>query len=77
MLLVSGQADAFLLAIAGGPDLLARIQSRYFERSKTNVARVRGCFDESDLHKTIQLTNTWFYHSMHFCLLFIGLEPAT
>lgn len=34
------QADAFLLAIAGGPDLLARIQTRYFEKSKSNVARV-------------------------------------
>lgn len=33
-------ADAFLLAIAGGPDLLARIQTRYFEKSKSNVARV-------------------------------------
>jgi hypothetical protein len=36
------QADAFLLAIAGGPDLLARIQKRYFEKSKSNVARVRS-----------------------------------
>ena len=34
------QADAFLLAIAGGPDLLARIQTRYFEKSKSHVARV-------------------------------------
>ncbi|KAK2573081.1 Protein transport protein Sec31A [Acropora cervicornis] len=32
-------ADAFLLAIAGGPDLLARIQTRYFEKSKSHVAR--------------------------------------
>ena len=37
---LSCQADAFLLAIAGGPDLLARIQARYFEKSKSNVARV-------------------------------------
>lgn len=36
----SSKADAFLLAIAGGPDLLARIQTRYFEKSKSNVARV-------------------------------------
>ena len=40
MVLFIKKADAFLLAIAGGPDLLARIQARYFEKSKSHVARV-------------------------------------
>ena len=34
------QADAFLLAIAGGPDLLARTQQMYFQKKKTNFKRV-------------------------------------
>ena len=36
----SSQADAFLLAIAGGPDLLARTQQMYFQKKKTNFKRV-------------------------------------
>lgn len=33
-------ADALLLAIAGGGDLLSRTQKAYFDRNKSNVSQV-------------------------------------
>ena len=33
-------AEAILLAIAGGPELLARTQQRYFRKNCTNLGRV-------------------------------------
>ena len=51
------QADAFLLAIAGGPDLLARIQTRYFEKSKSNVARV--CYQYAFLAGNTAANRAW------------------
>lgn len=33
-------ADAILLAIAGGPELLAKTQRKYFKKTKSNVSRV-------------------------------------
>ncbi|XP_078359969.1 protein transport protein Sec31A-like isoform X1 [Oculina patagonica] len=47
-------ADAFLLAIAGGPDLLARIQTRYFEKSKSNVARLMSVVVNRDWRDIVE-----------------------
>ncbi|XP_031552702.1 protein transport protein Sec31A-like [Actinia tenebrosa] len=47
-------ADAFLLAIAGGPDLLARIQKRYFEKSKSNVARLMSVVINRDWRDVVE-----------------------
>lgn len=47
-------ADAFLLAIAGGPDLLARIQARYFEKSKSNVARLMSVVVNRDWRDIVE-----------------------
>lgn len=33
-------AEAILLAIAGGPDLLVRTQKKYFQRNKSTLGRV-------------------------------------
>jgi len=33
-------AEAILLAIAGGPELLSRTQQRYFQKNGTNLGRV-------------------------------------
>lgn len=33
-------AEAILLAIAGGPELLLRTQKKYFQRNKSNLSRV-------------------------------------
>lgn len=33
-------AEAILLAIAGGPELLRRTQQRYFQKNSTNLGRV-------------------------------------
>ena len=33
-------AEAILLAIAGGPELLLRTQKKYFQRNKSNLGRV-------------------------------------
>ena len=35
-------AEAILLAIAGGPELLLRTQRKYFQRNKSNLGRVSG-----------------------------------
>ena len=37
-------AEAILLAIAGGPELLLRTQKKYFERNKSNLGRVCAWF---------------------------------
>ena len=34
-------ADAILLAIAGGPELLASTQRKYFKKTKSHTSRVR------------------------------------
>ena len=34
-------AEAILLAIAGGPELLSRTQKRYFQKNNTSLGRVR------------------------------------
>lgn len=47
-------ADAFLLAIAGGPDLLARIQARYFEKSKSHVARLMSVVVNRDWRDIVE-----------------------
>ncbi|XP_015780784.1 PREDICTED: protein transport protein Sec31A-like [Acropora digitifera] len=47
-------ADAFLLAIAGGPDLLARIQTRYFEKSKSHVARLMSVVVNRDWRDIVE-----------------------
>ena len=33
-------AEAILLAIAGGPELLLRTQKKYFQKNKSNLGRV-------------------------------------
>lgn len=33
-------AEAIILAIAGGPDLLSRTQKRFFQKSKCSIGRV-------------------------------------
>ena len=33
-------AEAILLAIAGGPELLTRTQKKYFQKNKSNLGRV-------------------------------------
>ena len=33
-------AEAILLAIAGGPELLSRTQKRYFQKNNTSLGRV-------------------------------------
>ncbi len=33
-------ADAILLAIAGGPELLASTQRKYFKKTKSHISRV-------------------------------------
>jgi protein transport protein SEC31 len=33
-------AEAIILAIAGGPDLLSRTQKRFFQQSKCSIGRV-------------------------------------
>ena len=39
-------AEAILLAIAGGPELLLRTQKKYFQRNKSNLGRVSALVDE-------------------------------
>ena len=34
-------AEAIILAIAGGPELLVRTQKKYFETNRSNLGRVR------------------------------------
>ncbi|XP_071808414.1 protein transport protein Sec31A-like isoform X2 [Asterias amurensis] len=42
-------ADAILLAIAGGPELLARTQRKYFKKTKSNISRLISSIVTKDL----------------------------
>ncbi|XP_072165070.1 protein transport protein Sec31A-like [Diadema setosum] len=49
-------ADAILLAIAGGPELLAKTQRKYFQKSKSDVSRLISSVVTKDVTDIIQNT---------------------
>ena len=48
-------AEAILLAIAGGPELLSRTQQRYFQKNGTNLGRVCNNFTPTNHIRTLKL----------------------
>lgn len=53
-------ADAILLAIAGGPELLAKTQRKYFKKTKSNVSRLISSVvtkDLGDIVKSCEIEN--------------------
>ncbi|XP_033127345.1 protein transport protein Sec31A-like [Anneissia japonica] len=53
-------ADAIILAIAGGPELLARTQRKYFKKNKSDISRLISSIvtrDLSDMVKCCELSN--------------------
>ncbi|XP_071952152.1 protein transport protein Sec31A-like [Antedon mediterranea] len=53
-------ADAIILAIAGGPELLARTQRKYFKKNKSDISRLISSIvtrDLSDMVKCCELDN--------------------
>lgn len=42
-------ADAIILAIAGGPELLAETQKKYFSKTQSKISKVRSCSTTLDM----------------------------
>nr|XP_054773269.1 protein transport protein Sec31A-like isoform X2 [Lytechinus pictus] len=49
-------ADAILLAIAGGPELLAKTQRKYFQKTKSNISRLISSIVTKDVRDLVQNT---------------------
>lgn len=42
-------ADSIILAIAGGPELLAKTQKKYFSKTQSKISKVRSCRTTVDM----------------------------
>ena len=65
-------AEAILLAIAGGPELLLRTQKKYFQRNKSNIGRVSGCIAQwFVLSRSVLLTHGGICKGKAVCILLL------
>lgn len=61
-------AEAILLAIAGGPELLLRTQKKYFQRNKSNIGRVSGCIAQWVCAVPFSSAQSWWYLQGKGCM---------
>lgn len=66
-------ADAIILAIAGGQELLSRTQEKYFAKMRSKITRVYVCSSEVTCSYAF---GTSLFHLKSFSCHFIGLLLA-